>query len=91
MTNDYPLVRITNDQLPAWGSRIEIDGQDISRWVAHYEVVGDVRDATILRLDILVGGLVIEAPMAGELELGPGTEALLIKNGWLPPVKKDTA
>lgn len=86
--NDYPVVRITNDELAAWNSRIEIDGHDISRWVAHYEVIGDTRDATILRLDILVGGLEIEAPMAGDLELGAGTKALLIKNGWLPPVKK---
>lgn len=87
MTSHYPMVRITNNQLPARSSHIELDGTDISRYVCHYEVIGNIRDATILRLDILVGGLEVTAPMADELALGPGAEALLIKNGWTPPAE----
>lgn len=84
---DFPVVRITNHQLPAISSCIELDGRDISTWVSHYEVIGNIRDATILRLDILVGGLEITAPMTEELDLGPGAETLLIKHGWTPPVE----
>lgn len=87
MDGDYPIVRIRNHQLPAVSSRIELDGRDISQWVSHYEVIGNIRDATILRLDILVGGVEIEAPMSDALALGPGAEALLIKHGWTPPAE----
>lgn len=81
----YAPVRITNDSLAARNTRVELDGRDISRWVSRYEVVGAYKDATMLRLELLVAPVVIEEPTSVGVELDRSLEALLIHKGWTPP------
>lgn len=83
MSNDLPSVRITNSGPVARNTRIEINGNDISRWVERYELVGDVHDVTVLRLDLFVGDLAVEAPAREELTVG--LRDALVRNGWQPP------
>jgi hypothetical protein len=70
---------------------IELDGNDVSRWVRDYEVIGRFKDYVVLRLELLVGNLEIESPVLAQISLQPDLKDLLIKNGWTPPSDEDAA
>lgn len=83
----YPSVRITNDALPGYKTKIFLNDQDISPWCFEYRVGATVKEATILELKLFCGSLDVEEPMIGELGVTPVVEAMLIKHGWTPPVE----
>jgi hypothetical protein len=82
----WPHVRITNKSLPGWGSKIELNGQDISQWCFEYRVRSAVKDVTVLELKLFCGSLELDVPAeTGPLALNAEIESLLIKQGWSPP------
>lgn len=80
----FPHVKITNDSVFGFRTKIYVDGKDISAWCQRAEVVYHYKNVNVVRLDIVAGTLEVESDAA--LKLSTDAEALLIKNGWTPPV-----
>lgn len=81
----WPKVRITNEKTMARHSKIELDGKDISAWCHRYEVVGELKDLVVLRLDLYVGELEIESPVDPTVTVGSDLRQLLVEHGWTAP------
>lgn len=83
--NQFPTVRITNDTVKAYRSRVELDGKDISSWVHSYAVVGRVNELTVLRLELYVGDRDLQLPAHEEVTVCEDLAELLTRHGWRPP------
>ncbi len=79
----YPHVKVTNDSLVGWKTKISIDGQDISAWCQKAEVLYSAKGLNIVRIDLLAGSLEVESD--AQFELDPASAALLVAQGWTPP------
>jgi hypothetical protein len=79
--------KIWNDSDAGHKTRIEIDGEDVSRYFSSLSITAGVRDAVKIELDIPAGerGWMRSEDPATLVFPIDGTRELLIKHGWTPP------
>lgn len=75
-------VQLEVGEVPSHRDRVVLDGLDISRYVRGVEVVAEVGEPTVVRLDV-VAALVADA--ASTVEVALGARALLLDLGWTAP------
>lgn len=68
-----------------YDQKVTLDGEDISRFVRAVSIDADVSNAPSVRLDLAV--FEIESATEAKIHIAPGTEDLLARLGWTPPVE----